>query len=198
MHISPHCFGATSLTQALQNGLFLPRPTRRSYSFLSDHQHRQKWGNSYVGLVFSYRWQSLNIGSVTGMLLNTGVNEEDEFSKSFPIQGNLLLNFKHYPFPPPLIPKGRFSKQPSDTREKQELQQAWRNRELYQQSRIQCDPFHTDSVCIHPEPGWAAQAAVSHRQGELSHTAALPLKLTLYSALPICFNLVKQQNKTNK
>lgn len=56
--------------------------------------------------------------------------------KSFRIQGNLLLLIKHYSFPPALIQKGRFFKQPSDTREKQELQQAWRNREFYQQSRI--------------------------------------------------------------
>lgn len=46
MHIAPYCFGATSLTQALQNGVFLPRLTRRSYSFLSDHQQSQKQANS--------------------------------------------------------------------------------------------------------------------------------------------------------
>lgn len=46
MHIAPYCFGAASLTQALQNGVFLPRLTRRSYSFPSDHQQSQKQANS--------------------------------------------------------------------------------------------------------------------------------------------------------
>lgn len=46
MHIAPYCFGATSLTQALQSGVFLPRLTRRSYSFPSDHQQSQKQANS--------------------------------------------------------------------------------------------------------------------------------------------------------
>lgn len=34
------------------------------------------------------------------------------------------------------------------------------------------------------------------QQGELSHTGAVPYKFTLYSAFPICFNLVKKQNQT--
>lgn len=50
MLISPHCFGATSLTQALQNGAFLPRPTRRSYSFLSDHNTHWQSLNTAVSL----------------------------------------------------------------------------------------------------------------------------------------------------
>lgn len=92
MHISPQGFPATSLPQALQNGAFLPRPTRRNYSFLSDHQHSQNWDNSYTGLMFSHCWKSLHTGSVTGMLLKSGVGEEDEFQqKSLPIHGNLLL-----------------------------------------------------------------------------------------------------------
>lgn len=36
--------------------------------------------------------------------------------KSLPSQGNLLLLIRHYPFPPPLIQKGRFSKELSDSR----------------------------------------------------------------------------------
>lgn len=39
------CFSATSLTQPLKNRVCLPRPTRRSYSFPSYHQHSPEWDN---------------------------------------------------------------------------------------------------------------------------------------------------------
>lgn len=49
MHISPLLLSALVLCQKTE---FLPRPTRRSYSFPSNHQHSQEWDNSKAELVF--------------------------------------------------------------------------------------------------------------------------------------------------
>lgn len=196
MHISPHCFGATSLTQALQNGVFLPRPSRRRDSFLSGHQNSQKWDNSYIGLVLSHSWQPPNICSITGMLLKSGMGEEDKFSRrAYPLKGiyyfelgiTLCLHF--------LFLKGDSPNSPMAL---------VRNRSSRKHGEAgsctnKAGPSVTHSIqtaCVHIQPGWRAQAAVTTTGKESWAIQDLCLRSFHFTQL-FLFVSISLNNKTN-